>query len=1311
MPLTNFSTPHCHIQSLDSGSTPKDFIEREKQLGTGAITVTDHGSLGIARKVYDLARENGLTPILGLEGYFRDDNCPILRAHEVPQGEDKEGNKHYRDYWNYGHLTLHFLDQAAYDAGIRVLSRAALNRDEKYGIEYKPIFDWHDVEELASYNVVFGSSCLAGVIQKHLSEEKGHVPRPDIAVAYLERFRHLAKPGNFYWEVFPHRCTHYWRDFVEVEYDDGTKEQFRIWNTVFTNVDKIRVEDLAEVFKHKNNPHKEIRAVMKNRKEVPLPAPKTLKSVIKHEGYVANDCTVWSPDGDVQLATNKWVLEQAAKYGDKVLISDDAHYAHPEENVVQNVRQSQMRWGPFYGLYHRHSSDEAFAYFNQFMGISQSTFEGWIQNNQEWAARFKGFKLETKRSLPVSFFPQDTLGHLIKLVKQHGRMRWGQPEYMQRLQQEIELFYQNGTVDLLPYFFVDEKVCDAHARLGIPTGPGRGSAAGTLLSYVLGITHVDPLKYKLSLDRFITLDRIQSGSWPDIDQDLADRDVLLDPQHGLLKKWFGENYAQVSVDTALRVKRAIKDVARALHGRVPDEIEELTKKLPTPPQGVDDHKFIFGYSDGVDYVPGLLETSPELKAYTEKWPKDWAIVEKCLGLAAGKGRHACAYVIADRPIREFIPLQKVSDMVVTQYTAESVEAAGGLKMDFLGLNSLKDIGNCIQLIQQRYQGDFKFPAPPEIKIGADGFFEIPEEAPSMTIDGEKVPLIYVVPFKDKFYNVWDLPEDQAVFRDICEGKTETVFQFGTPGAQQWLRHFNNVKKVQDGVVFKALSSIEDLAAFTALDRPGGLDVYVDTPGAEEGQKHNMLVEFARRSRGETPAKMLEVFNELFPETYGIMVYQEQLQYAYQVLTGCTGPEAEEFRRNVAKKKKDKIIKAYPFFMERASKRLGEKVAQETWDFFLAWARYGFNKSHAVCYVVIGYACAFLKHYYPLEWWTAVLRNAKKNEIDQKFWIYCGGLVDVPDINKSGENFEIQGTRIRAPLFLMHGVGEKAHDELCEGRPYKDIDDFCQRVQDRKVRTGSKVEAIDKKTGQKVEKFRLGRSSLHSGVVATLIMSGSMDSLFPPEFSDLDKIAAYEAALGRVKGKKKPEMIKRRNEFISLDYLMRFQLRKQILPSFAENLLPKLVETKVEGIRETIINSRKLGQLKRHAFDHRKREYYFVDGKTLEHFNSLKIPPNDTLRAACAAYVVDERRFNYQGSKLGIELMIEVDGTRIKVNKWPSHKTGKHENLAPVYKGCVCIVLVSRYKEGKDMSIDHIQVVRGPLDSEAEESSSPENKNE
>ena len=1298
--MKNFVSPHIHQKSLDSASTIATFIAREKELDTGHSVVTDHGTLAACKDVYDQSRAAGLQPILGLEAYHRDDDCPILLAANVPRQEetvcvrcgdawkadgprcehdktDGLRRKTFRETWyKYGHLTMHFRKYTAYQAAVRILTKADLHA-ERHGGERKPIFSWRDLEEIAAGGATFGSSCLIGMVQRHLLTKSS----PEMAERYYDRLRSIVGPENWFVEIFPHRARSNWVKSVFLVATSGQKLKYHFEKWVRTDRGEMSALDLAEAWARKGCQHRRLVAV-KNRQTWAEVADFELQSVEAIEGFLDNEPCSWAQDGDVQRGCNQFVLELARRRGDRILVSDDSHFAHPEEKPVQDIRLGQHGAWRFAESYHRMGSDEALGILRDTLGIREAEFEGWVENSRQWASGFKDFRFPSAPLLPTAFYPGDTVDRTSELIARHGRMQWDKPEYVRRLAYEISLFSKarvkdsDGNkveLDMLPYFFPIEEICREYAARGELTGPGRGSAAGTLLAYLLGITHADPIRYKLSIDRFLSKD---SGKLPDIDQDLPDRSWLLEPG-GWMEKRFGACFAQVSTDTLLKLKSSIKDVHRALYGRVHPEIEETTKRIEEPPQGVSDYNYVFGYGDGDSWVPGAIETDPALKAYSQRYPREWALVVKLLGLARNKSRHPCAHIIMNQPVGEVIPMTRVKDHLVTQYTADSVQAVGAVKYDLLGLKALLNLSHAIRWIHERAATK-----PPEEGLHLDGKF---------------VPKHRLVPLGDRWADIWDLPDDQDVYDDIAAGRTETVFQFNTSGAKKWLRYFNH--KAPDGR--SIMRDIDGPTIFTALDRPGPLDAYVMNP--DDGTKHNMLVEYSRRARGLTPSPDIpEVVSKLMPETHGIMVFQEQLQYAYQEITGCSGSEADAFRRDIAKKKMDKILAKYDSFVERGAKLLGsEDGARQVWDMFKTFGQYGFNRSHSLCYSLIGYACAYLKRHFPLEWWTAVLANAEgdeKEKIAEIYWPHVAHLILMPDVQLSGDSFRIEGDRIRAPLRLIVGVGEAAHAELIAGRPYSSIEDFVDKIGSRRKASAKQVISAD---GE--QKERLGNASLNRGVVTKLIVTGVMDSLFPAGLATYQKLEAYERALAKsqsaLTGKKvQPQTID--TKYLSMDAIARFQRIKQVLPVYSAPLIPLLPPDVAEesGGRQVLA----LGG----------DRLVFATRQELSLAESIS-PLPEPLEVAVAAYVQAARPFTYNsksernpGIQEACELVLDMDGGR-----WSGVYWGRRKSAAAIRPGSILALALVRSKEDRGFSIADWWIVREPLadDAAAEKTSSSEPK--
>ena len=1264
--MRNYPEFHCHCQSLDSASTIGEFVKREKELETGTLTCTDHGSMGACHTVYTAAKEAKLTAILGTEGYLRDDDDPILDA----AGFKKNATGAYIGACKYHHVTVHFADQHAYETGGEVLSladdrlEATLARlepgDRRHGSERKPLWTWQDLERIGATNATVGTGCLIGIVQRHILDRDDF----QTAAKYYERLKACFKPGNFYVEVFPHDVSVDWQSGIYLTMAGGTVLNFHRGKKLMVGGEEVTVSELS-----KQKEWGELTAIKNYYRWDDVPPQKIVKCE-EREGWVEKECRPWVGTPDIQAGCNRFMLAMAERHGDPVVVSGDSHFAYDNEKIVQDVRLAQMGDWRFSGVYSRKSSADSFQYFSNKLGVSEKIFEGWVDNNAQWSAKFKDFKLDYKPSLPTKFYPDDVLGHLGELIKKHGRLRTDSQPHMDRLRTEVELLHNNGELDLIPYFFVGEEVVDQYAKAGLLTGPGRGSAAGLLLAYLLGITHLEPLRYGLSLDRFLTLDRIKSGKLPDIDLDFPFRDILSDPDnpgHGWLFDRFGDHVCQISTDTSLKLKSAVKDVARFTSGSVHPDIEKLTRKF-LDPKGVPDSKFVFGYTtdDGTE-VAGSITFDKALQEYVRRWPGQWEIVQKAMSLIRSRGRHPCGHVIANKSIRSFIPTVKVGGHTVTQYTAVSVEEAGGVKMDFLTVSSLKDISDAIGMIRDR--------------SGLD----VPKDG--MSIDGVHVPAFRLVPHKGKWYDVWDLPEDERVFRSICKGDVSSVFQFGTPGARGWLKSFNFNRP--DGR--PGLASVEDLSAFTALDRPGPLDAKLKTPGSDA--THNALVEFSRRARGMAGTPDLpEFMKDMFPETLGVLVFQESLQKMYQYLTGCTGAEAEEFRGNIAKKKMDKVNAAWEFFAPRAIKILGtqEKV-QQLWDIVKVFGRYAFNKSHSQCYAMIGYVCAFLKYHYPLEWWCAVLRNADKGEIMEKFWSDCGHMVDLPDLASAAPNFEIRNERIITPIKFLHGVGEAAHEQLMQYAPYTSFRDFVEKIKTHQDAGAVKVTKIkkSKKTGVETETVdtKLGRSAINRKTVQALILSGAMDSMFETDGGVVTKMQEYENLLKEIFGPK-TKTVKVPERFSSVGKLGMYLWRRKVLPIYSEDVRPILGFSGIE----------KRGEQYWYLADgNRSREvrvYSIQDYETV--CSPLSDDSDGTVKIILAGVIADMRRFKYQGDRQACEVVLDVEGKSCKMVGWPSRESNElPEGVKDAEVGSVVLAHMSRFG-GRPFCLDKIETVHAPV---------------
>jgi DNA polymerase III alpha subunit len=470
-----------------------------------------------------------------------------------------------------------------------------------------------------------------------------------------------------------------------------------------------------------------------------------------------------------------------------------------------------------------------------------------------------------------------------------------------------------------------------------------------------------------------------------------------------------------------------------------------------------------------------------------------------------------------------------------------------------------------------------------------------------------------------------------------------------------------------------------MAAFTALGRPGPLNYMVTDPDNSE-VKHNFLVEYARRIRGLTGSKdVLPIFDKLLPETNSLIIFQEQLQRVYQELTGCSGADAEKFRSISAKKKPEEMAKSYSFFMEEASKKIGQESAQQVWDGLTTFSKYSFNKSHSISYCVISYACAWLKHYYPLEWWTSVLCNATKEEVSEKFWPYCHDKVLLPDISLSKSNWAIEGDKIRAPISLLYGIGEKAHEQLMKYAPYRDKEHFCQSIIDYK----------------KCGEDGWGRSSINIGTIYTLLVSGCMDSLYDPVNGlgvNLDDYQTTMARLAKLEGKK---IAKKKLDYPVLDYIGRYQIKKDVLPIFGDDLRPH-----IESPNLYKVDSQVFYRYTDYSYrDKRDIDYeeQVMSGQFLVESEKITELSGSDQKCVVAAYIDDCEVFTYgpNKSKEAKKFQIETCGIKREVVYWPSKDQRLPKEILAVKKGAVAIVVLSRYNVDKDFAVKKIEVVRNP----------------
>jgi DNA polymerase-3 subunit alpha len=923
------------------------------------------------------------------------------------------------------------------------------------------------------------------------------------------------------------------------------------------------------------------------------------------------------------------------KYDVKILINDYSYFAHKDDQLVQNLKLGEeIRLSTQNFM---KNSQEACLYLSKY--YSSQEIEKFIQNSYEWAANFDNFKLKYEYRLVKE--SENSLQSTMELIKKIGRFDIKNPEHRKRLKHEIDIIHSNGVVDLLPYFFPISKALNYYTDNGRVVGPARGSGGGSFLMYCMGITQVNPLKYGLHFSRFLTLGRIQKGTLPDVDVDLPDRELLV-KEGGFLDLNYKDRWAQISIRTLMKLKSAIRDVNRFKKGKVEDEIETFAKNLEATPQGISDKDFVFGYED----TPGLIDRDLRLRDYINKRPDEWEIVKKTLGIPRQHGRHASAFVISDIPINDVVPTMRVSDSEnITQYEAKEVEAAGLIKYDFLVVKCLNDIELAIKYINQKNGG---------LNLKAGHFIHNK---------------------KDTY--IWDLPEESSVFDMLAEGKTETVFQLNTSSVTPFVQSMMP-------------RSVEDCAVVTSLVRPGPLE-FVD-----ERTGRNMAEEYVERRQGRSKGEM-PILDDLLPETYGIMVYQEQITKVTKELTGWDDEKAEDVRIAVGKKQAKMIDELRPQFIESAAKagKVNAETAEIVWSMIEKFGRYGFNKSHAVAYSMIAYACAYLKHHYPLEWWAAVLSNAEEKEITEVLWPHVKDILSPPDINLSKEEIVIdyETRTLRNKLSVLRGLGIKVAQNIIDNRPYSTIHDF-------------------------VTKEVVGPSFVRS-----LIHVGVMDSLFPKNTNLMEKMQQFENALSTWEYKKKMHekslkeldlnldltnfieaakthpMTKRcRHKIpegkIDLKYafmnpIKDYILKKSIFPTMPVKLYD-VIKNNTKNVRMISSNGNS------YIVGKKNDEVRLINGKTFQNIKDLPYQPNNKkiINFCIAGYVVESKEFSYKaGQKKALKMIIDIDGHIEEFVQWPDYESGILKYPENLKKNSVIFLFLHRKmdKEKYHTNIDDIIV--------------------
>jgi len=546
-------------------------------------------------------------------------------------------------------------------------------------------------------------------------------------------------------------------------------------------------------------------------------------------------------------------------------------------------------------------------------------------------------------------------------------------DYRDRLQYELGIIHDMG---FSGYFLIVADFIEYARGADIPVGPGRGSAAGSLVAYCQAITNIDPIKYGLIFERFLNPQRI---SMPDIDIDfcIEGRDDVI---RYVAEKYGRKNVAQIITFGTMKARGAIRDVGRALS--IPlNDVDRIAKLVPEGPKV---------------QLDKAIEEEPDLKKLeqgNETESRLLRISRSLEGLSRHASTHASGVVISDRPLLEYLPLYKIKgtkDEIMTQFTMDQVEKLGLIKFDFLGLKTLTVIKKALKLIRETG--------------GAD-------------VDVDAIPL-----------------DDRATYQLCSEGRTTGVFQLESSGMKELLR------KLRPEV-------FEDIVALVALYRPGPLG-------------SNMVEEFIAGKHDKSKIKYaLPQLEPILNETYGIILYQEQVMKIAQILAEYSLAEADELRKAIGKKKTEVMAAHRVRFVEGSVKnKIDKAVAEKLFMLIDKFGGYGFNKSHSAAYAMIAYQTAYLKAHYPVQFMAALLtQDMGIQDKTIKNLAECremGIRILPPDVNESRAVFSVVEGNIRFGLAAVKNVGLKAVESMIEERdangPYVDLLDFCKRVEGAKV---------------------------------------------------------------------------------------------------------------------------------------------------------------------------------------------------------------------------------------------------------------------
>ncbi|MFH1661894.1 MAG: DNA polymerase III subunit alpha [Candidatus Falkowbacteria bacterium] len=697
------------------------------------------------------------------------------------------------------------------------------------------------------------------------------------------------------------------------------------------------------------------------------------------------------PNLEHQDAINKKLIELSREMDAPLVVTNDIHYLNKEDDEAQDVllcmqmkkkKEDRDRMNMLGENYSYRSGRELSEIFKD---VPEA-----IENTKKIVDKCNVEIKMGEIHLPYFEVPEgfDGNSYLRKLCEDGLVKRYGKKydevdnEIKERMDYELSVVEKMGWPS---YFLIVADFVSWSRNNGIVVGPGRGSAAGSLVCYLTGITNIDPLKYDLLFERFLNPDRI---SMPDIDLDFAD--IRRDEVINYVEEKYGKDHvAQIITFGTMAARAAIRDVGRVLNYPY-DYCDKLAKMIPM--------------FSKIDQALEVVAEFKDIYKNEEAARKIIDYAKRLEGVCRHASTHACGVLITKDPLTEYVPLQYASSAdksVVSQYSLHPVEDLGLLKMDFLGLKNLTIIESAIKIIKNTR---------------------------GIEVDIDKIPL-----------------DDQGAYKLFQDGETTGVFQFESSGMKRYLKELKP-------------NEFEDIIAMVALYRPGPMEWIPDYISGKHDRKK--------------PQYLHPKLEPILRKTYGVAIYQEQVMQMARDLAGFTMAQADVLRKAVGKKIAKLLVEQKEKFIDGCVKNgIPSELAKKIFSFIEPFAGYGFNRSHAACYALIGYQTAYLKVNWPTEFMAALLTSDQENTdrvaIEIEECRNMGIEVLPPDINQSFESFTVvtSGTdknkvvdknekvnTIRFGLKAIKNVGGHIAEEIISERkkngPYKDITDLLERVNDK-----------------------------------------------------------------------------------------------------------------------------------------------------------------------------------------------------------------------------------------------------------------------